>query len=270
MTGSVAIPFAGYAGWMFLKRTAAQQALTFQSMPQEKRDEAYFREKIGQITTAEQLVSDPRLLRTALTAFGLEQDMPNKYFIRRVLEDGTLKVDSLANKLSDRRYKEFSNAFGFGNFTTPRTALSDFADTLLTRYRRAHFEQKVGEQNGDFRLALNAEVELADLSKSQSSEVSKWYAVLGSPPLRQVFQKALNFPSSFANIDIDKQVEALQEKAARIYGDASVSQFAAPEKLEKLIRNFIVQSELDTVNLSAVRGETALSLLKASSFRYAP
>ena len=83
------------------------------------RDTDYFAAKIGEIDSAEQLVSDRRLLSVALGAFGLHADIDNKYFIRKVLEDGVLKEDALANRLTDERYKSLTKAFGFGDFSVP-------------------------------------------------------------------------------------------------------------------------------------------------------
>lgn len=47
--------------------------------PKIRNDEAYFRAKIGSVKTAEQLVSDRRLLKVALGAFGLEADINNRF-----------------------------------------------------------------------------------------------------------------------------------------------------------------------------------------------
>ena len=66
------LPLGGYAGWTFLKRTIVRQQAVQQAAPEAQRDEAYFRSKIGKVATAEQLVSDKRLLRISLAAFGLE------------------------------------------------------------------------------------------------------------------------------------------------------------------------------------------------------
>ena len=79
MTFQPVLPLSGYAGWTFLKRTMDRQQAVQQALPVQKRDEVYFRDRIGKVQTAEQLVSDKRLLRIALTAFGLEND-----FVRRV------------------------------------------------------------------------------------------------------------------------------------------------------------------------------------------
>ena len=172
MSFAPALPLSGYAGWTLLKRTMPAQTAAFNASPEIKTDEAYFRARIGSVKTAEQLVADRRLLKVALGAFGLEADINNRFFIRKVLEDGTLKQDALANKLADKSYQKLSSTFGFGNFSTPSTQISDFADKIITAYRARSFEAAVGAQDSDMRLALNAERELKDLAGKTSSDYS--------------------------------------------------------------------------------------------------
>lgn len=268
MTFSPILPMGGYAGWAFLKRTMPAQVKAFDAQASLKRDEAYFREKIGSINTAEELVNDQRLLRVALGAFGLEGDLNSKYFIRKILEDGTLKTDSLANRLANKQYQKFSNAFGFASTAAPRTKLSDFADKILVPYKAQQFAIAVGAQNDDMRLALNAERELPDLAKSSASDTSKWYSILGNAPLRRVFEKAFGLPSSFGAIDIDKQVEVLKERAEAALGSNNLSQFTDPDKIETLVRRFLVRSEVEATTVQMSSGQVALSLLQASTFSY--
>ena len=260
------LPIGGYAGFAFLKRTMANQTAAFVSQASVKRDDAYFREKIGSINTAEELVKDQRLLRISLGAFGLEDDVPNKYFIRKVLEEGTLKTDALANKLTDKRYAKLANAFSF-NLATPSTKLSDFADKILKEYETKQFAVAVGQQNEDMRLALNAEQELPTLAASAASASSKWYTVLGNAPLRTVFEKAFGLPTSFGAIDIDKQVETLQSRAASAFGANTVDQFTDTEKLDKLVRQFLIRSEVESYNIGMSRSQIALTLLQNASLR---
>ncbi len=256
------IPFGGFAGWAFLKRTMATQQSALQATPSQKRDETYFRERIGSITTADQLVSDRRLLRVALTAYGLEGDIDNKAFIRKVLQDGTLKDGALANRLADKQYQKLSAAFGFGDFKVPRTQLSDFADKTLALYRQRTFESAVGAQNNGFRLAMNAEREIATLANRSTSEDAKWFTVLGSAPLRQVFQTALGLPSSFASIDLDQQLGVLKARAKSTFGSEKISQFADPDKLQQLVKTYLTRSEIASVAAPASRSSVALQLLQ--------
>ncbi len=261
MTYAPAIPISGYAGWAFLKRTLPAQTATFNASPQNKRDEAYFREKIGSITTAEQLVNDRRLLRIALGAYGLDNDINNTYFIQKVLQDGTLTGSGLSNRLADKQYEKLSAAFGFGDFAIPSTKLSDFPDKIITAYRTRQFEAAVGSQNNDLRLALNLERELPVIAgKTTSSENAKWYSVLGNTALRTVFQTALGLPSSTATLDIDTQLEIFKSRTKSQFGSESISQFTDGALTEKLLRRFLLRSETNALTQSG-SNSAALSLM---------
>lgn len=256
-----ALPLTGYAGWKFLKRTAATQAAVLHAQPEAKRDEAYFREKIGKIDTAEQLVADRRLLKVALGAFGLEGDLNSKAFIQKILEGGTLKEGSLANKLADKQYLKLSAAFGFGDFKTPRNKLSDFPDKILSAYKTRSFETAVGTQNDDLRLALNAEREVGELAaKTTTSNDARWYAVLGNTPMRRVFEKALGLPTSFATLDIDKQLEVIKDKAKSQLGSEKIADYGDAATMETLLRRFLIKSEAEAYR-SQFGASAALTLM---------
>lgn len=264
MTFSPVLPLGGYAGWTFLKRTIDAQKATFSASPALKRDEDYFREKIGSINTAQELVSDRRLLKVALGAYGLDADINAKFFIRKVLEDGTLKDGALANKLADKQYQKFSAAFGFGNFSVPNTKLSDFADKILGDYETRQFEIAVGQQNDDMRLALNAERELGALAGRSSTEDTKWFTVMGSGPLRKVFEAAFGLPKSFASIDLDQQLSIFKEKSEKVFGDSDIAQFTDPGKLDNLLRRFLIRSDMMATVSPFAKGATALQLLQST------
>lgn len=256
------LPLTGYSGWGFLKRTMARQQAVQQSLPVQQRDEAYFRDRIGKVTTAEQLVNDKRLLRISLTAFGLEGDVNNKAFIQKILEGGTLKEGSLANKLADKQYQKLASAFGFGDYSVPRTKISTFPDEILAQYRARSFETAVGAQNNTYRLAMNAEREIPALAARTISETAKWFTVLGSAPLREVMQTALGLPKSFSSIDIDQQVSVLRARTEAAFGSADLGQFREPAKMEALVRRFLLQSEMQGQAASFSPGSTALTLLR--------
>lgn len=258
------LPMSGFAGWSFLKRTMERQQAAHQASPALLRDEAYFRERIGKVSTAEQLVSDKRLLRIALRAFGLEGDLNSTAFVRKVLEGGTLNTGSLANKLADKQYRNFSASFGFGDYSVPRTKISTFPDEILSRFRSRSFETAVGDQNNVFRLAMNAEREVAAVAAGSASENAKWYMILGNQPMREVLQTALGLPKSFATIDIDKQLSVLKARAEATFGEETVSQFRDPGRLEALIRRYIVRAEMKEQSSGSQSSAISLQFLRRS------
>ena len=184
------LPLRGFQGWQFLKANLETQQARFAEAPAQGRDREYFREKIGSITSAEDLVKDYRLLRVALGAFGLSDDLPNRAFMEKVLADGVDSDDALSNRLADKRYRAFSEAFGFGGTLPPRTQAPGFADRILSRFDVQAFEVAVGEQDADLRLALTATREVPEIAAADTTDSIAWLSVLGNPPLRKVFETA--------------------------------------------------------------------------------
>lgn len=263
MTYQPVIPFGGYAGWVVLQRTKESQQEAFNNSHTLQRETEYFRDNIGKIETAEDLVSDFRLLKVALGAFGLDDDISNKFFIRKVLEEGTFDSDSFANKLSDKRYAELSEAFGFGNFDQPNTHLSFFPDEIIEKYQEKQFAVAVGEQNEDMRLALNIDTVLTEIADKDTTENGKWYSIMGNPAVRTVVQTALGLPSSLSSLDLDQQLSSFREKSRQYFGTSDVSQFANPEKREELVKLFLIRSEIATNSFGMSGASNALTLLSA-------
>lgn len=256
------LPFSGYAGWSLLNRTMERQMTAFTASQDIQRSETYFREKIGSIKTAEDLVADRRLLTVALGAFGLEGDINNKHFILKVLNEGTLESGSLANALSDKSYFKLSEAFGFGDFSVPRTQLSDFADEILQKYESRQFEAAVGEADDSLRLALSARRELPEIATKQSTQRAGWYAVIGSRPMSSYLQTALGLPSQVASLDVDQQVEIYRQKAFEVLGSSDLSVIAAGDSLEKLNRLYFARTQIAEVNFTSPAA-VALTLLQS-------
>lgn len=263
MTFQPTVPFGGLAGWAFLKRTLPAQQAAFDATAQARRDETYFRDRIGSIRNAEDLVSDRRLLSVALGAFGLEGDTGNRFFIRKVLEDGTTAADALSNRLADKRYRALSAAFGFGDPGGARTGRPGFADQILADWRTRRFETALGQSSNDMRLALNAEREIARIARGSGSDAAKWFTVMGNAPLRQVMERALNLPPSLGRLDVDRQLGVFRDRAQAVFGSPELAQFAAEPRTEALVRRFLLQS--DVAAGTQAPGSAALQLLQSGA-----
>lgn len=256
------IPMSGLAGWMFLQRTADSQTEAFNNAPRLVRDTDYFEAKVGEITSAENLVNDRRLLRVALGAFGLQDDLNNRFLIRTVLEEGTESDEALANRLSDDRYARFAEAFGFGNTGGSRTQDPLFGAEVTAQYRTRSFEVAVGEQNEAMRLSLNADRELANLAQSDGSEDTKWFRILGTPPLRTVFETALGLPDGFGQLDIDQQLEVFKDKSRGSLGLEDINDLVNEETRQDLIRAYLARDQIKGISFQSSTS-IALTLLQA-------
>ncbi|WP_323022125.1 DUF1217 domain-containing protein [Pararhodobacter sp.] len=257
------LPLDGYVGWRFLQRTLDKQQAAANAAPQLQRDEAHFREKIASITSAEELVKDRQLLSVALTAFGLQDDLPNRAYIQKVLESPAKEEGSFVNRLTDRRYKQLNAAFGFGDTYVSWNQIDEtFADRMVAAYRDQSFEVAVGAQNESMRLALGLQRDLADLARQDSSELTRWYTVLGTGSLRAVFETAFMLPTGFGALDLDRQVEILQGRMEQLTGLDTISQFKDPEAVDTLIRRYFLAGQVKAIQDNAVAGSGALTLLQ--------
>ncbi|WP_224824208.1 DUF1217 domain-containing protein [Cognatishimia sp. MH4019] len=238
------LPLSGLAGWNFLNRTMETQREVFENSPSVKRDVDYFQEKIGDVTSAKELVADRRLLNVALGAFGLEGDIGNKYFVQKILEDGTSDPEALGNKLADKRYLALSEAFGFGDNAVPLNQADGFAKEIVDQFHSRQFEVAVGAQDDDLRLALNLDRDLSDIVAQSSSENTKWFSIMGNPPLRQVFETALNMPTGSTQLDLDQQLSLFKDSAERLFGSSDPAIFASEDTRDDLVETFLLRSQI--------------------------
>ena len=102
--------------------TAAYLAVTqnltrYQAMtaaePAVKTATAYYQANIGKVASVADFVGNYRLLSYALDAYGLGDQINARALITQVLEGGVSNPKSLANTLSDLRWKAFAAAFDF-------------------------------------------------------------------------------------------------------------------------------------------------------------
>lgn len=255
------VPADGLAGWRFLSRTYDTQLETFANSNEIKRDVDYFAENIKSVTTAEELVSDRRLLTVALGAFGLQDDINNKFFIQKILEEGVSAEGALATRLSDSRYREFSEAFGFGAGDLFRIPFSDFTENMVDRFEAQSFEVAAGNQSNAMRIALYAQRSLPELAEGDQSVDAKWFTIMGDPPMRQFFENALGLPSSIGQVDIDQQLGLFKERSESVFGTDDPSIFTDPEQIDDAITKFIVREQLNTFGNGGLSGGSAALIL---------
>ncbi|MEJ6393037.1 DUF1217 domain-containing protein [Gymnodinialimonas sp. 2305UL16-5] len=193
MTFQPVLPLSGYAGWQYLQSTLESQQERFSQSAGQAADRQYFKENIGSVSSAEELVGDFRLMRVALGAYGLQDDLPNRAFIEQVLSQGTDDRTDLANRLANKSYQQLSDAFGFGSAKEiADPSLSSNVDLVLNdeQYFRRNIDsvQTVDDLLSDTRLlrmALGSYGLLEDLPDKTF--------------LKDLFDQGTSAPSALAN-----------------------------------------------------------------------
>ncbi|MFN3525520.1 MAG: DUF1217 domain-containing protein [Paracoccus sp. (in: a-proteobacteria)] len=247
----------GLLGWKVLQRTEARQIDMLQKDASVQRSTTYLRENIAKVTSADALVGDYRMLSAVLSAFGLENDVANKAFIRKVLESDVTDDKSLVNRLSDKRYLRMAETLSFGAAAGPP---ADLADRVGSAFIEREYERRVGAGDENLRLALNVRRELKDYAGTEATLRTQWYEVMGNPPLRKVFEGALGFSASIGRLPVERQNDLFIRAAERQLGSASLSDLSSPEATETLIRKFLARAQL-AESVSQNRYSAALTLL---------
>ncbi len=253
------IPVDGLAGWSFLKSTQDRQTAIFDRSPDIQRDIDYFNDNIGSVETLDDFMSDRRLQKVALGAFGLGEEINKGAFVRKVLEEGTADRSAFAVRLNNPDYLDMANTL----VVTDGALTIDEAtrDMIAAQYKQQAFEEEVGTVNNNMRLALNFEREMAELANDGLSENAGWFKAMGSVPIRTVLESAFNLPTGFSQLDVDRQKEILSDKANSLYGGKSVDIFKDPEIIENTIRNFLLRAQIDQGPSASTPGFAALSIL---------
>lgn len=231
----------GLAGWAFLQATVDRQSAAFASSSTVRADITRFRDAMADIDTAEALVNDSRALSVALTAFGLESDLPNKAFIRQVLDSDTGNPASLANRLADKRYLKLAAAFSFRADTAARG--EPFLARIEDAYTERRFETAIGAATPELRLALSLDRELRAVATAPNTADGRWFAIMANRPLRQVFETALSLPSSVGALDVDRQLGLFKDAAQAQFGTDDVQRIAETG-LEALRTRFLARDSL--------------------------
>lgn len=260
MSFSPVLPTNGISGWLFLNRTLDAQTRAFNRSAVPQRDTAYFKKEFPKIMSIEELVDNHRLLRVALGSVGLGADIKNKAFIKKVIASDLDNPKSLANRLSDMRYKRLAGAFGALGTKKPINLQS--VDQAVDKYLQLSFETALGKKDNAMRLALYAKRELAQLASEKSSEKTKFYKILGSPQLRELFEIYLRLPKGFGRLDLEKQVDIFQSKIDSRLGFDSISKFKEIKNQNKLIEGYLLQSQLST-SAAMTSQDISLMLLRS-------
>jgi hypothetical protein len=198
-----------------LSQTSAEKSVALES--------AYYLKNIGNIKSIDDLLSDTRLFKYAMNAFGLSEMNNAKAFMRKVLTEGVSDSSSFANRLDDDRFVRFATTFNFAADGDQTTTSADAQRGVVDRYVRQTLETEAGQDNQGVQLAL--------YFQREAPNVKSAYGLLGDSALWKVVQTVFGFPDAMANADIDAQ-------AAAVNARLDVSDLKDPAKLAKLITRF--------------------------------
>ena len=203
---------------------------TTAKQPVVSRESKYYLDNIAKVKSIDDFLRDKRLFSFAMRAFGLDDMVDAKAYMRKVLAEGTDDPASFANRLTDKRFKEFASTFNFARYGETTTVFERTRQGTVDRYVRLSLEAQVGQTSEGARLAL--------YFKRKAPEISSVYGLLADKSLIPVVRTALGLDSSTSLMPIDKQAKLI---ASRL----DVEDLRDPEKLEKFVTRFATMWDLN-------------------------
>jgi len=215
--------------------TAARERIS--QKPNIAREVEYYKENIANVKTIDDLLDDRQIFSTVMRAYGLEEMTYAKGFMRKVLEGGTDDPDSMANLLTDTRYKSLAEDFNFVRYGEATTAFERTQSGVIDNLYAQRIEADAGLQNGGARLAI--------YFQRKSEDIVNAYSILGDTALLKFVQTSFGFPESMSTLSIEKQAAMIEEKM-------DISDLQDPEFVSDLVNQFLSLwdvSNPETVNI---------------------
>ncbi|MBL8581411.1 MAG: DUF1217 domain-containing protein [Rhizobiaceae bacterium] len=239
-----------YASYQLITRDIGKSLDRVEAQPMVERETEYYLENIEKVKSIDEFMADDRLYRYAMKAHGLENMTYAKAFMVKALKEGIEDTDSFANKLSDKRYRDFVDTFNFAANGETATIFTKARQGTVDKYLRQTLEEDAGKQNEGVRLALYFE--------RKAPEITSFYSVLADTALSKVVRTALGLPDSFATADIDKQVALFESKL-------DIADFQDADKLGEFLTRFTSMWEIDNPTSPA---QTSMSVLFSQPVEY--
>lgn len=215
-----------------LERVASQTTV--------EREAAYYKENIGKVKTVDEFMNNYRLYNYAMTAFGLDEMIYAKAFMKKVLESDLTDSSSFANRVEESRYREFAAAFNF----TPQTqvlqtdaqldkiiglysATMEQADDALKEEQR-YYNIIIGKVTSADELLRNERTRNFILTSYGINDATYNYATL-----KGAITSDLSDPTSYFNTELAPKRTAAQTRVTEI--NTVLGEISQRESVIKLI-----------------------------------
>nr|WP_319515366.1 DUF1217 domain-containing protein [uncultured Cohaesibacter sp.] len=197
---------------------------------QVSRETENYLEKIRDIKTIDDFLDDYEVFSYAMTAFGLDDMIYAKAYMRKVLEEGVSDSESFANQLTDLRFQEFATVFDFASYGEATTSFEKTQQGVVDKYLEQTLETQEGEENVGVQLALYFQKKAADITSPME--------LLGDEALAEVARTIAGIPEEAAGADIDWLSET-------IAGRIDIDQLSDPEYVDELVQRFSILYDLN-------------------------
>jgi len=196
-----------------------------------KGDIEHFRAKVAKCKTPDDFLKDYRLLKFALTAYSMEDQIQYPARIKQIFKDDPSDRTALVNRMTASGYKELNADFAFFSKGVKNLQDPKFIDKVVKKYEQSQYEISLGNTNPALTDALYFQRKI--------SGVTNGYQIIGDPVLFAVAKTALNIPQAAVTGDVKRLKQWIENKI-------DLKKVSQPAYVKKIVDRFLVLKDVET------------------------
>jgi hypothetical protein len=223
----------------------ARDVKTTAAQPEVRRAVDAFKSGVAAAKTVDQLLRNPAVMKVLLTANGLADQIPYAALTRKALTSKLNDPHSLANTLTDTRWKTVAKTYDFA--TKGLSIIQDpkVIGTIADGYAELTWRHSLDAQTPGLSNALTF--------RAQASTVTSALQILGDSVLRDVVTTALKLPKEIAFQSLEAQQKAISMRL-------DVSKLKDPKFVEGFVQRYLLAAADAAANTPAGTSLTALAV----------
>ncbi len=196
----------------------------------------YYRERLGEIETVDEIVADPRLVEFIAISEGLTyEDLADGVLgllLRSDLDDET----SYANSFDDVRYQKIAGSFSFDALgrIQQSSATGVQSERGLVETENLYVTQSIEEEAGETEVGARLALYFARMAPT----ITSVYELLADEALGQFTRTTLSLAEETASADIDKQAQLIESRL-------EIQDLQDADKVNEMISRFLVLYDLE-------------------------
>lgn len=187
-----------------IKKDGAEMEEKFAKTKPVQKEIDYFREKVKELKTPEDLFKNRRLMQFVLSAYSMDDELQYMGRMKKILLSKLTDTDSLAQKMADPRFREINQDLLMGDFGVNVLKSSSMVEKLVDRYITNEYEKDLGNQNPALREASYFLRKIGTVKSSLD--------ILGDKILRSVTTYTLGLPDEIAFQSIQRQQQLIDKR----------------------------------------------------------
>ena len=195
-----------------------------------------FTKAVSSATSMTQLLANPQFMNVLLTANGMSDQIGYTALATKALTSNLSDPNSLANNLTDTRYKTLAGNYDFSanglqSFKNPATIAA-----IANGYATATWQTNEDQVTPGLSNAL--------AFKTKASSITSVDQILGDPTLRAVVTTTLGIPEEIAFQSLNAQENAISSRI-------DLKQFQSPSFVESFAQRYLIANAANASSSSS-------------------